>query len=62
MWKYKFVHRDVSTGNILWDPSTQTGRLSDLEFMKKTTSKEPSGCEVKTVRYIFFRSIILFHC
>ncbi len=33
LWKYGFVHRDVSTGNALWDSKLQGGRLSDLEFL-----------------------------
>ena len=33
LWKYGFVHRDVSTGDALWDSKLQGGRLSDLEFL-----------------------------
>ncbi|KAI0810838.1 hypothetical protein BC629DRAFT_1251537, partial [Irpex lacteus] len=29
-----FVHRDLSIGNIMYDPETKTWRLSDLEFAK----------------------------
>lgn len=52
MWKYNYVHRDVSIGNIMWDPSTNTARLSDLEFMKRTPSDDKIlGHESRTVCY-----------
>lgn len=51
LWKHQFVHRDCSTGNVLWDPETKTGRLSDLEFVKEVTNDDISGRELRTVRY-----------
>ncbi|KAF9260431.1 hypothetical protein L218DRAFT_1079338 [Marasmius fiardii PR-910] len=33
LWKCKRVHRDVSSGNALWDPKTKTGRLADYDYV-----------------------------
>ena len=38
--KHGFVHRDISTGNILWDTMSRTGCLSDLEYMKRVNEQD----------------------
>ncbi|KAI0755030.1 hypothetical protein C8Q80DRAFT_1266546 [Daedaleopsis nitida] len=38
-----WVHRDISTGNLLWNPQTGHGILSDLEYAKDMTDTQGSG-------------------
>ena len=47
LWKFNYVHRDISTGNIFWDNVKEVGRLSDIEFMKKTS--DTTSHDMKTV-------------
>ncbi|KAF9260437.1 hypothetical protein L218DRAFT_1002750 [Marasmius fiardii PR-910] len=46
LWKCKRVHRDVSSGNALWDPKTKTGRLADYDYV--TEYGKPGTGNVKT--------------
>ena len=50
LWKYDFVHRDVSTGNALWDPKLRGGR-GDLEFV--TNVRDKSSDDAKMVRLTY---------
>lgn len=52
MFVANWVHRDVSTGNILFlgkDVKAQ-GKLSDLEYAKEFQLASPSSTDPKTVR------------
>ena len=52
--KYNFVHRDISTGNIL--SVNGGGKLSDLEYCKK---RDTSGThEIRTVRFFLFTIVL----
>jgi hypothetical protein len=45
--RYNFVHRDISTGNLLWDEKKCRGQLGDLEYVKLQNEEGKGG--VKTV-------------
>ena len=54
MWLAGWVHRDISTGNILWlKECGQEGRgiLSDLEYAKKP-GIGPASSDPKTVSIV----------
>jgi hypothetical protein len=54
----KYVHRDISTGNILFYQGG--GLLSDLEFLKKISSLESH--EIKIVRALFILLLWRLKC
>lgn len=37
LWMSGFLHRDISPGNMLYDPATKTGILADLDTAKEKT-------------------------
>jgi len=46
------VHRDVSTGNVLWDPTLEGGRLSDLEFVKNIWDERSDDVKTGTPQFM----------
>lgn len=46
-----WVHRDISSGNILVDEATKTVKLADVEYAKKIGHHFGDGhCDSRTVR------------
>lgn len=64
MFITNWVHRDVSTGNILFlgEDLMARGKLSDLEYAKEFESASPSSTDPKTVRVSpFFGTSLLIY-
>ncbi|TBU55147.1 hypothetical protein BD310DRAFT_1041318 [Dichomitus squalens] len=43
-----WVHRDISSGNLLWDPKSKRGILSDLEYAKEFNAEGTGSSDPKT--------------
>ncbi|KAK7453197.1 hypothetical protein VKT23_011878 [Stygiomarasmius scandens] len=64
-----YVHRDISTGNVYYDPAAQRGKLSDFEYAKRVDRIRPEdispdpktgtpafmATEVKTGSYLLWQ-------
>ncbi|KAJ8079134.1 hypothetical protein PM082_013422 [Marasmius tenuissimus] len=63
LWTYGMVHRDVSSWNAYWDPSSRTGRLGDYDYLIdyggtgtgtiKTGTPHFWSVEVEVGKYLF---------
>ncbi|KAK1227614.1 hypothetical protein PQX77_009389 [Marasmius sp. AFHP31] len=63
LWTYKMVHRDLSSWNAYWDPSSRTGRLGDFDYLVdyggtgtgtiKTGTPHFWSVEVEVGKYLF---------
>ncbi|KAJ7574296.1 hypothetical protein C8J56DRAFT_872223 [Mycena floridula] len=52
LWKYGFVHRDISSGNVYWDPDSKSGKLSDFEFAKEMSDQTVHNVKTGTVQFM----------
>ena len=48
-----WVHRDISPGNLLWDPKSIQGLLNDLEYAKEFNTKGSGNSDRKIARAAF---------
>ena len=62
LWKYRWIHRDISAGNVYYDAENKVGRISDYEYCKQySTATSPAG-DVKTVRNLHSNCMICSMC
>ncbi|KAJ7572299.1 hypothetical protein C8J56DRAFT_1175366 [Mycena floridula] len=52
LWKYGFVHRDISSGNVYWDPDSKSGKLSDFEFAKEMSDQTFHNVKTGTTQFM----------
>ncbi|TBU26366.1 hypothetical protein BD311DRAFT_779715 [Dichomitus squalens] len=54
-----WVHRDISSGNLLWDPKSKRGILSDLEYAKEFNTEGTGSSDPKTGTPAFMATEII---
>ncbi|TBU58829.1 hypothetical protein BD310DRAFT_818672 [Dichomitus squalens] len=54
-----WVHRDISSGNLLWNPNSKRGILSDLEYAKEFNAEGTGSSDPKTGTPAFMASEII---
>ncbi|EJF57480.1 hypothetical protein DICSQDRAFT_173936 [Dichomitus squalens LYAD-421 SS1] len=54
-----WVHRDISSGNLLWDPKSKRGILSDLEYAKEFNAEGTGSSDPKTGTPAFMATEII---